>query len=646
MSLIINEGTKGPSSGDLMSLSDDLGSVVTSMASSTTVTSAFTRVSQTTVGSEFIPVTASLTRDEATPTPASSTTSESPPTLRRAPFEADEDGLDADREDDQDDDESSNQGDNAFAWPTNNSYDEQRQLLGTEEESSDHATSDEEEIMMENFPTGLPNTSTAAANLLFCSSGKRSVWSITREQINYYTTQFFCLQSDPLGVIPGAEAKEFFERSKLPITDLRKIWQLSDVSQDGCLSLEEFLTAMHLVVLKRNNIDLPETLPPVLRPAYLKQRLSKSSKLMVIKPQVTNPNKDLYNGGVGKTKLDHQVCTGRTSGNLEESSERLISATSDEVDQAIDQVSNSRSRISDKNATNCKTDSETADTASIVSSPGRPQPVNFDFHHQDTLRRDPTIIQPVAIRRSPDSPVVQSSDLDEEDEHPHPHQLAHRGRRKPSRGEVGYEKLWNAAGKDEHDDDDEEDSVKEHKSDNLLHDGGVSGPVSLPASRLTSATTSGPTGNSRKDLTSGSGGPGGGATSPPPPPPRGSNPAGAPPPTSGSSYTRSHARSSSLDLNNLQNRELHHKNNSSQILHQRPPTLPPRVEHSRMSSIVSLTGMSRDCRALQCKIQEIRENNSVVARTINELHQEVSDALEERIALEYQLEQLKSFGDE
>ena len=37
----------------------------------------------------------------------------------------------------------------------------------------------------------------------------------------------------------------------------------------------------------------------------------------------------------------------------------------------IDQVSNSRSRISDKNATNCKTDSETADTASIVSSPGK-----------------------------------------------------------------------------------------------------------------------------------------------------------------------------------------------------------------------------------------------------------------------------------
>ena len=99
--------------------------------------------------------------------------------------------------------------------------------------------------------------------------------------------------------------------------------------QDGCLSLEEFLTAMHLVVLKRNNIDLPETLPPVLRPAYLKQRLSKSSKLMVLKPPLTNPNKDLYNGGA-----KDQV-TGSNPVNLEESSERLISATSDEVDQSV-----------------------------------------------------------------------------------------------------------------------------------------------------------------------------------------------------------------------------------------------------------------------------------------------------------------------
>ena len=55
--------------------------------------------------------------------------------------------------------------------------------------------------------------------------------------------------------------------------------------------------------------------------------------------------------------------------------------------------------------------------------------------------------------------------------------------------------------------------------------------------------------------------------------------------------------------------------------------------------------ISGDLKSLQRSIHEYRERNSVVARTINELHQEVSDTLEERIALEYQLEQLKSFGD-
>ncbi len=42
--------------------------------------------------------------------------------------------------------------------------------------------------------------------------------------------------------------------------------QLSDVNRDGALSLEEFCTAMHLVVLRRNEIELPDHLPPVLMP--------------------------------------------------------------------------------------------------------------------------------------------------------------------------------------------------------------------------------------------------------------------------------------------------------------------------------------------------------------------------------------------
>jgi hypothetical protein len=82
------------------------------------------------------------------------------------------------------------------------------------------------------------------------------------------------------------QAKEFFEKSSLPIAELRKIWQLSDVTMDGCLSLEEFLTAMHLVVLRRNNITLPDSLPTCLRPAFLKTKLENSHKKQLQRDQL------------------------------------------------------------------------------------------------------------------------------------------------------------------------------------------------------------------------------------------------------------------------------------------------------------------------------------------------------------------------
>ena len=68
---------------------------------------------------------------------------------------------------------------------------------------------------------------------------------------------FYCL---------GHLAKEFFERSKLPTSELSHIWNLSDINHDGALSLAEFCTAMHLVVLRLNGYSLPDELPVQLQP--------------------------------------------------------------------------------------------------------------------------------------------------------------------------------------------------------------------------------------------------------------------------------------------------------------------------------------------------------------------------------------------
>ncbi|XP_059175043.1 ralBP1-associated Eps domain-containing protein 1-like isoform X8 [Physella acuta] len=92
------------------------------------------------------------------------------------------------------------------------------------------------------------------------------VWTITDEQREYYVNQFKTMQPDLSAVITGPVAKHFFEKSKLPVMELSKIWQLSDLNCDGALSLEEFCIAMHLVVLRRNDIELPDHLPISLMP--------------------------------------------------------------------------------------------------------------------------------------------------------------------------------------------------------------------------------------------------------------------------------------------------------------------------------------------------------------------------------------------
>ncbi|KAL5965311.1 RalBP1-associated Eps domain-containing protein 1 [Taenia solium] len=86
-------------------------------------------------------------------------------------------------------------------------------------------------------------------------------WAMTPDQKAYYLAQFLRLQPDPSDRLGGQAAKSFFELSKLPVTVLSQIWELSDVDTDGQLSLSEFSVAMHLVVLHRNGVMLPTQLP-------------------------------------------------------------------------------------------------------------------------------------------------------------------------------------------------------------------------------------------------------------------------------------------------------------------------------------------------------------------------------------------------
>ncbi|XP_061396146.1 ralBP1-associated Eps domain-containing protein 1 [Musca vetustissima] len=142
--------------------------------------------------------------------------------------------------------------------------DEHRQLLGTEEESSDRHSSDDDDE--DDNETDL-----------------EAVYQITPEQREYYFNQFKSVHHDTKGLLSGQAARVFFEKSRIPVEELRHIWQLCDVTRDGALSLAEFTAAMHLVVLRRNNIPLPATLPQCLHPTVL-QRTTLANHMLTQEP--------------------------------------------------------------------------------------------------------------------------------------------------------------------------------------------------------------------------------------------------------------------------------------------------------------------------------------------------------------------------
>ncbi|XP_052834076.1 ralBP1-associated Eps domain-containing protein 2 isoform X6 [Octopus bimaculoides] len=177
------------------------------------------------------------------------------------------------------------------------------------------------------------------------------VWTISKEQREYYLKQFKTMQPEENGVIIGSIAKEFFEKSKLPVHELSKIWQLSDLNRDGALSLDEFCIAMHLVVLRRNEIELPDHLPVSLMP-YSTLTNGKNEPFAA----------DLPPGSTLK---------------------RLTPTTP---------PSNQWTRT---------TFPVESPTSSGLSSPA-PKPVNFEFSKPVATDPDSKIIHPVALRMSPD----------------------------------------------------------------------------------------------------------------------------------------------------------------------------------------------------------------------------------------------------
>jgi hypothetical protein len=91
-------------------------------------------------------------------------------------------------------------------------------------------------------------------------------WDVTAHEKAQYDTFFTELDKQGKGLIGGAKAVEFFKNSKLPDTDLAKIWDLADIGGTGTLNRDEFAIAMHLIHARLTGGNLPMVLPNTLVP--------------------------------------------------------------------------------------------------------------------------------------------------------------------------------------------------------------------------------------------------------------------------------------------------------------------------------------------------------------------------------------------
>ncbi|XP_053610717.1 ralBP1-associated Eps domain-containing protein 1 [Plodia interpunctella] len=246
-------------------------------------------------------------------------------------------------------------------WPANTT-EEHTRLLGTEEESSDRHSSEED--------------GEAEAN--------EDAWAISSAQARHYAAQFAQLRPEA-GMLSGHTAKLFFEKSRLSVPDLRKIWQLSDITKDGKLTLEEFSIAMHLIVLRRNNMPVPEVLPACLVPK-VDSRFSQQA----VTTDLVDLGADMFSSGSSADFSFVHKPDDPYEAKPKKPEERPPSLSPKPEPQ-----------INNKEWTKF-VDSPT----SSVSSPG-PKPVNFDFH-KSALERDPKIFHPVALRVTPDANTLPS----------------------------------------------------------------------------------------------------------------------------------------------------------------------------------------------------------------------------------------------
>ncbi|OAD74636.1 hypothetical protein PHYBLDRAFT_180891 [Phycomyces blakesleeanus NRRL 1555(-)] len=85
-------------------------------------------------------------------------------------------------------------------------------------------------------------------------------WNVDAIEKEQYKVAFDKLNINNREYIDGSEAVNYFKSSHLSESELGLIWDLADTQNRGCLSLKEFIIAMHLIRVRKEGYAIPPKL--------------------------------------------------------------------------------------------------------------------------------------------------------------------------------------------------------------------------------------------------------------------------------------------------------------------------------------------------------------------------------------------------
>lgn len=222
-------------------------------------------------------------------------------------------------------------------------------------------------------------------------------WRINTEQRIYYRKQFLSLQPNIQGTVYGTVAKCFFEKSNLTVLELSQIWKLSDIDVDGALSLPEFCIAMHLVVLRRNRVPLPDRLPSSMLDIFSKLE-SEGYRRNILQTSTSSASISSLSESSSIVQIRNSMETIgiSNSNNNNKNGPIMFGLSSPPLPPPVPPHNNSAPASTTKHWTQFDSPVPSIIQPSI--------PLNFDYDNSKSIvDSNPQIVHPVAVRLSPNS---------------------------------------------------------------------------------------------------------------------------------------------------------------------------------------------------------------------------------------------------